>query len=166
MLRAAEPGSSHGVAHTMTGSEAAPDARTTSAGVRVALGILAASQAVVGVWALLAPVSFYASFPLAGHGWVLLLPPYNEHLIRDVGEFSLALTVVLSTAAATGQRLLSVVAICALAVYAVPHAVYHALHLEGFSTADAAAQMVGIGLQLLLVGVVGSLLWRDRARQA
>jgi hypothetical protein len=95
-----------------------------------------------------------------------LLPPYNEHLIRDVGEFSLALAVVLSTAAVTGQRLLSVVAICALAVYAVPHAVYHALHLEGFSTADAAAQMVGIGLQLVLVGVVGSLLWRDRARQA
>jgi hypothetical protein len=150
----------------VTGSEAAPNAPTTSAGVRAGLGILAALQGVVGVWALLAPVSFYTTFPVAGHGWVSLLPPYNEHLIRDVGEFSLALTVVLSTAAVTGQRLLSVVAICALAVYAIPHAVYHALHLEGFSTADAAAQMVGIGLQLVLVGVVGSLLWRDRARQA
>jgi hypothetical protein len=123
-------------------------------------------QGVVGVWALLAPVSFYTSFPIAGHGWVALLPPYNEHLIRDVGEFSLAFTVVLGAAAVTGQRLLSIVAICALALYAVPHAVYHALHLEGFSTADAAAQMVGIGLQLILVGVVGWLLWRDRTRQA
>jgi hypothetical protein len=123
-------------------------------------------QGVVGVWTLLAPVSFYSSFPIAGHGWVALLPPYNEHLIRDVGEFSLALTVVLGAAAVTGQRLLSIVAICALALYAVPHAVYHALHLEGFSTADAAAQMVGIGLQLILVGVVGWLLWRDRTRQA
>jgi hypothetical protein len=123
-------------------------------------------QGVVGVWALLAPVSFYTSFPIAGHGWVALLPPYNEHLIRDVGEFSLAFTVVLGAAAVTGQRLLSIVAICALALYAVPHAVYHALHLEGFSTADAAAQMVGIGLQLTLVGVVGWLLWRDRTRQA
>ncbi len=163
MLQAAERGSRHGV--TVTGSEAAPNARTTSAGVRVGLGILAVLQGVVGVWALLAPVSFYTRFPVAGHGWVSLLPPYNEHLIRDVGESSLALAVVLSAAAVTGQRLLSVVAICALAVYAV-HAVYHALHLEGFSTADAAAQMVGIGLQLVLVGVVGSLLWRDRARQA
>ncbi len=111
-------------------------------------------------------MSFYTSFPIAGHGWVALLPPYNEHLIRDVGEFSLALTVVLGAAAVTGQWLLSIVAICALALYAVPHAVYHALHLEGFSTADAAAQMVGIGLQLTLVGVVGWLLWRDRTRQA
>jgi hypothetical protein len=150
----------------VTGSEAAPKAGTTSVGVRAGLGILATLQGVVGVWALLAPVSFYTSFPIAGHGWVALLPPYNEHLIRDVGEFSLALTVVLATAAVTGQRQLSVVAICALAVYAIPHAVYHALHLEGFSTAAAAAQMAGIGLQLVLVGGVGWLLWRDRARQA
>lgn len=135
-------------------------------GVRVGLGILAALQGVVGVWALLAPVSFYNSFPVAGHAWVSMLPPYNEHLIRDVGEFSLALAVVLAAAAVLGQRLLSVVAICALAVYAVPHAVYHALHLEGFPTADAVAQTLGIGLHLVLVGVVGWLLWRDRARQA
>ena len=100
-------------------------------------------QGVVGVWALLAPASFYRSFPISGHAWVSLLPPYNEHLIRDVGELSLALTVVLTAAAVTGQWLLSVVAIGALAVYAVPHAVYHALHLEGFSTVDAVAQTVG-----------------------
>ncbi len=150
----------------MSRSETAPTARTTSAGVRAGLGILAALQAVVGVWALLAPVSFYSSFPTTGHAWVSFLPPFNEHLIRDVGEFSLALTVVLAAAAVSGQRSLSVVAICALAVYAVPHAVYHALHLEGFPTADAVAQMVGIGLHLVLVGIVGWLLWRDRARRA
>jgi hypothetical protein len=150
----------------MTRFEAAPRARSTSVVVRAGLGILAALQAIVGVWALLAPVSFYSSFPTAGHAWVSLLPPFNEHLIRDVGEFSLALTVVLAAAAVSGQRLLSMVAICALAVYAVPHAVYHALHLEGFPTADAVAQMVGIGLHLVLVGVVGWLLWRDRAHHA
>jgi hypothetical protein len=142
----------------MSGSDAVPKTRITSVSVRAGLGILAALQAVVGVWALLAPVSFYTSFPAAGHGWVALLPPYNEHLIRDVGELSLALTVVLAAAAVSGQRLLSAVAVCALAVYAVPHAVYHALHLEGFPTGDAVAQMVGIGLHLALVGVVGWLL--------
>jgi hypothetical protein len=57
-----------------------------------------------------------------------------------------------------------VVAIIATAVYAIPHAVYHALHLEGFPTGDAVAQMVGIALQLVLTAVVAWLLWRDRAR--
>jgi len=122
-------------------------------------------EALVGVWALLAPLSSYRSFPLPGHAWVSLLPPYNEHLTRDVGELSLALTVVLVAAAVTGQWLLSVVAIMAIAVYAVPHAVYHALHLEGFPTGDAIAQTVGIALQLVLVVAVGWLLWRERARQ-
>jgi hypothetical protein len=138
---------------------------TTSAAARVGFGILAALEAMVGVWALLAPRSFYRNFPVPGHAWVSLLPPYNEHLTRDVGELSLALTVLLVAAATTGQRLLSVVAIIATAVYAVPHAVYHALHLDGFPTGDAVAQMVGITLQLVLVAVVAWLLWRDRARQ-
>jgi hypothetical protein len=74
--------------------------------------------------------------------------------------------VVLAAAAVTGQWLLSVVAIIAAAVYAVPHAVYHALHLEGFPTGDAVAQMVGIALQLVLVAIVAWLLWGERARQA
>ena len=154
------------VTHTVTGWKAAPKARTTSVAVRAGLAILAVLQGVVSVWALLAPASFYASFPVAGHAWVSLLPPYNEHLIRDVGALSLALTVVLAAAAVTGEWLLSAVAIGALAVYAVPHAVFHALHLEGFRTSDAVAQMAGIGLHLVVVGGVGWLLWRQRSRTA
>jgi hypothetical protein len=166
MRHAAQTSPSHRVTHTVTGSEAAPKARTTSAGVRAGLGILAAVQGVVGIWALLAPASFYASFPVSGHAWVALLPPYNEHLIRDVGALNLALAVPLTAAAVTGQWLLSAVAIGSVAVFAVPHAVYHALHLEGFPTFDAVAQTAGIGLHLALVAVVGWLLLRDRARHA
>jgi heme/copper-type cytochrome/quinol oxidase subunit 4 len=118
---------------------------------------------IVGVWALFAPKSFYSNFPLPGHPWVSLLPPYNEHLVRDVGELSLALTVVLVAAAVTGQWLLSAVAVAATAVYAVPHAIFHFLHLEGFPTSDAVAQTIGIALQLVVTTVVGLLLWRDRS---
>jgi hypothetical protein len=35
---------------------------------------------------------------------------------------------------------LSAVAVAAIAVYAVPHAIFHFLHLEGFPTSDAIAQ--------------------------
>ena len=86
----------------MTPMEASAAARTTSV-VRAGLGILALLQGIVGVWASLAPTSFYRTFPLPGHPWVSLLPPYNEHLTRDVGELSLALTVVLAAAAVTGR---------------------------------------------------------------
>ena len=65
----------------------------------ITLGGLAISQGVVGVWALLGPSGFYRRFPAAGHPWVSLLPPYNEHLVRDVGALSLSLTVLLAAAA-------------------------------------------------------------------
>jgi hypothetical protein len=117
---------------------------------RVCLVALAATQAIVGVWALLAPSGFYRGFPSAGHAWVALLPPFNEHLVRDVGALSLALTMILVGAAIWPQRL----AVIALAVYAVPHTIFHALHLEGFSPVDAAAQTAGFGVQLVLIIVL------------
>ena len=148
----------------MIASETGPKPRTTSTVARVLLGILAVSEGLIGGWALFAPTSFYRSFPAAGHGWVALLPPYNEHLIRDVGSLSLALTMVLAAAAVTGQSLLSAVAVAAFAVYAVPHMIFHSFHLEGFSRVDAVAQTVGFVLQLLAAGVIAGLLWRDRAQ--
>jgi hypothetical protein len=148
--------------YIMTESKIAATSRTTSMAARVLLGILALVEAVVGVWALFAPEGFYRNFPGAGQAWVSLLPPYNEHLITDVGELSLALAVVLAAAAATGQWLLSVVALAAFAVYTVPHMIFHSFHLEGFSTAKAISQTVGFVLQLLLGAVVAWLLWRDR----
>jgi fucose 4-O-acetylase-like acetyltransferase len=137
----------------------------TSVAVRILLGILAATEAIVGVWAQFAPASFYRSFPGVGYAWVSLLPPYNEHLIRDVGSLSLALTVLLAAAAVTGQRLLSAIAVAAFVVYTVPHMIFHSFHLEGFSTTDAVAQTMGFVLQLVVAAVAAWLLWRDRPRR-
>ena len=117
----------------------------------LSVGLLAVTQAAIGVWALVAPGSFYGRFPAAGHAWVALLPPFNEHLVRDVGALSLALAVVLVVAAGSGRSLPIRTAAAAFAVYAVPHTIFHAQHLQGFSAADATAQMVGFGLQLALV---------------
>jgi hypothetical protein len=111
----------------------------------ITLGGLAISQAVVGIWALLAPSGFYQSFPAAGHAWISLLPPYNEHLVRDVGALSLSLTVLLTVASHSLIRL----AVTAYAVYAIPHTVFHGLHLQGFPALDAVAQMAGFATQLL-----------------
>jgi hypothetical protein len=66
---------------------------------------------------------------------VALLPEYNEHLTRDVGALSPALTVVL----------------VALGVDAIPHTTFHASHLEGFPAADTTDQTIGTVLQVALV---------------
>ena len=126
--------------------------------LRVGLALLAAMQAYVG-WALLAPRAFYDGFPLAGHAWVAMLPPYNEHLVRDVGAYSLALTVPVIAAAITGDRRSVRVALLALAAFAVPHAIFHAGHLAGFPPADAVAQTAGTVVQLLLVAGLFALTW-------
>jgi hypothetical protein len=119
----------------------------------IILGGLAISQTMVGAWALMAPVSFYRSFPAAGHAWVALLPPYNEHLVRDVGALSLSLTVLLTAAAVTPTLSLIRVAVTAYAVFAIPHTAFHGLHLQGFPAIDAVAQMTGFVIQLLAAAI-------------
>ena len=130
--------------------------------VRVCLGALTLAQAVIGFWALLAPAAFYSGFPAAGHAWVAMLPPYNEHLVRDVGALSLAVSVLLAAALVTAERRIVLVAVVAYSVYALPHTVFHGLHLESFPRFDAVSQMAGFAFQLLLVAAVLWVLWRDR----
>lgn len=116
--------------------------------VTTGLWLLVVSQVVVGLWAQLAPLSFYGDFPLPGNPWVALLPPYNEHLVRDVGGLSLALTVVLGAVAVRVERRPTQVATVAFLVYTVPHAVFHTLHLAHFPPGDAIGQTVGFGVEI------------------
>src|SRR5258706_14204293 len=60
---------------------------------------LALAGADTGVWATLAPRSWDDTFPGAGHHWLTVLGPYNEHLSRDVGGLYLALLVLSAGAA-------------------------------------------------------------------
>lgn len=116
---------------------------------RVALVCLCLSCLVIGAQATVAPHAFYTGFPF-GRGWVELLPPYNEHLIRDVGGFYLAFAILFAWAAVTLARELVVPLCVAYAVDAVLHGVFHVLHLDGFTAADAIAQTVGLAAVLAL----------------
>jgi hypothetical protein len=127
--------------------------------MRAGLLVLAAGEALVGLWALSAPRSFYNGFPFPGHAWVALLPPYNEHLVRDVGGLNLALTIVLGAAALTLDRTMIRTALVALAVFAIPHTIFHAGHLAGFPATDALTQTVGTVLQLALTVGLFALTW-------
>jgi len=116
---------------------------------RVLLLLLAASAAFVGFWAVIAPRSFYDSFPSLGRHWVDVDGPYNQHLVRDVGGLYLAL-LVLSVGALVGaeQRVVRIAGAAWLA-FSVPHFVYHAAHLGPLSTADATLELIALALTLL-----------------
>ena len=117
--------------------------------LRVTLACLSLSALAPGLQATVAPSSFYSGFP-GGRGWVQLLPPYNEHLIRDVGGFYLAFALLFAWAAVTLARALVVPLAVAWSLAALLHAVYHVLHLDGFSTGDAVAQTAGLVAVLAL----------------
>lgn len=124
--------------------------------IRLGLGYLGLSNAFIGVWATLAPSSFFTDFPGGGRSWVAADGPYNQHLVRDVGAWSLALAVVLLVAAWRPHRTLVVAAGAAGAVAALPHAIYHSAHrdLVG-STVDQLASVGGLWFNVVVgLGVV------------
>jgi hypothetical protein len=113
---------------------------------RTILWLLTAVEVLVGGWAVGAPRSFFDQFPGWGHHWTAQLPPYNEHLTRDVGSLSLALAVVTAAAALALERRLVVVTALAWLPYSVPHLAFHLAHLQGLSTTDKVGQVVSLGL--------------------
>jgi hypothetical protein len=81
-------------------------------GVAAVLGIV---TAVLGAWALLAPRSFYDV--------VATFPPYNRHLIHDVGAFQLGIGATLLLALRWRDGL--AVALGGYAVGAIVHTASH-----------------------------------------
>lgn len=94
---------------------------------RIALLLLAAAAFYQGIWAQLAPRSFFEDFP-GGMGWVAVEGPYNEHLVRDIGGLVNGLAVVAVVAAWTLSRTLLLATAAAWLVYAVPHLGFHLAH--------------------------------------
>jgi hypothetical protein len=117
---------------------------------RVVLALLAFSSGVVGIWAAFAPRSFYDDFPGSGHAWVAPDGPFNEHLVRDVGELNLALTLVTLVALVVLSRTLVVTTAAAWLVYSAPHLAYHLRHLGPFSGSDVVS--IPVSLSLAIVG--------------
>jgi len=122
--------------------------------LRIGLAYLAANAALVGFWATFAPRSFYDDFPALGRHWVSPDGPYNQHLVRDVGELNLAMLVVVALAAFTLSRPLVRAALAATVVNGTLHLAYHVGHRDMFPTGD----QVGILVSLVLAPLVAVVL--------
>jgi hypothetical protein len=141
--------------------------RSTSAGwvpwvVRTGAGVLAALHLWWGVWARLAPRSFFDTFPGLGRNWTAAYPPYNEHLVTDLGSTFLTLAFLLSAVAATTNRAVWRVVLAGVLLFSTLHIGFHAVDPGELRGADFAASVaalaagVAIPLGLLVVDLVTS----------
>jgi len=116
-------------------------------GARAALTILCLVAATIGLLAALAPHTFYADFPFFAH-WVDLLPPYNEHLVTDVGGLYLGFALLFAWAIWTLQPTLVRALSVAWLLTAIIHLAFHATHLEDFGAVDAVAELASLAVLL------------------
>ena len=93
-----------------------------------------------------------------------LLPPYNEHLVRDVGSLYLGFSILLGWALVVLERRLVQAVLVAVLVSAVPHFLFHLEHLDPFPLEDKIAQTAVLGLFLVLPFLL-LILTRQRGRQ-
>ena len=119
--------------------------------VRAGLVLVAAAQAEIGMWGLVAPKSFFSSYPGLGRHWVSALGPYNEHLLRDFAAAELGFAVLLLAAAIWFGRTLVLVAGTAFLAATIPHLAYHVTQTDSISTGDNLASLGGFALEILVV---------------
>ena len=109
--------------------------------LRAGLVLLALTEVIEGVWQYFAPRSFYNDVPTVSAD-----PPFNQHLMTDIGGLGLAMAVILGTAAVLMDRTLIRVALAAYIVYSVSHLLYHVTHLGGLSAGGTAFLITGLTL--------------------
>lgn len=111
-----------------------------------------------GAWQQFAPASFYADFPGFGRHWVSPDGPYNEHLLRDVGQGNLAIGTVALVALLTGGVWLARATGLATVVATVPHQIYHQANLSVLpDTSDQVLQTLtlsAVTLAAILLAVI------------
>lgn len=134
---------------------------------RAILLAAALSNGVIGLWATVSPRGFYDDFPGFGKVWVAVDGPFNEHLLRDVGAWSLGLTLLVLGAAWSLERRFVLTAGIALAVQSALHAQYHLTNTDPLpDTGDRIASSGGILLQVVAGLAVAHLAYHSRPAKA
>lgn len=117
--------------------------------IRICLGVLGLSALALGIPAAFAPETFYTDYPFFT-ALVSLLPPYNEHLITDVGGLYLGFGVLFIWAVIKPSRQLIVPVCVAWIVAQSLHFAFHISHLTGFTTTEAVTQQIGLAVYILV----------------
>lgn len=120
------------------------------------LALLAVPQLVIGTWAVLAPESWFDSFPGFDPRLVAADPPYNAHLATDAGAGFLATGLALAVAAVWGRRSGVIIALVAYAGFSVPHVLFHALNpAPGLTSGEDVLNVLVLVSGLIFAAVLG-----------
>jgi hypothetical protein len=127
--------------------------------VRGGLLLLAGEALLIGVHALFFPRYFYDKF-LFGRGWVQMLPPYNEHITRDLGALYVGFFVVLGYAVLKVSQDLVNGAILGFVAATIPHMIFHIVHADDAPLLIDKVLQVGLLAVTVVFGAV--LMWAAR----
>jgi hypothetical protein len=103
-----------------------------------------------GAWARFAPRNFFDGFPGLGHHWTAGYPPYNEHLVTDLGATFLTLGFLLAAGALIRDVRIRRLVLAATLVFNALHLSFHAGHRGNLDPFD-----FGASVGTLAGGVLG-----------
>lgn len=126
----------------------------------ILLGVLHLSW---GIPAVLAPRWFFDHFPGFGQAWTAAYPPYNAHLMTDVGAAFLTLGALLVAAAWLADRRVTRVVLAGVLLFSTVHLAFHLGHHGALAGAGLAASLVSLALGVL---APSALLMLSRWRRA
>jgi hypothetical protein len=103
-----------------------------------------------GVPAIAAPKWFFDHFPGFGERWTAAYPPYNQHLMTDVGAAFATLGVLLVAAAVMNDRRVTFVVLLGVIVFSGVHVGYHAARHGELTGASFSLSLASLAAGVLL----------------
>jgi hypothetical protein len=126
---------------------------------RLGCAILAGVYLLWGGWAYLWPAHFFETFPGFGHHWTAAYPPFNEHLVADLGATFLTVAFLLGVAAVSRTPGVVRLALGAVLVFNTLHLLFHLLHHDELTGVDLAASLTTLVLGVLAPAGLLALTW-------
>lgn len=136
---------------------------TTRLTIRAGLILLGALHLSWGLPAVLAPRWFFDNFPGFGQTWTAAYPPYNAHLVTDVGAAFLTLGTLLLAAAWLADRRVTAVVLSGVLVFSSVHLLFHLSQHGSLTGAGLAASLTSLVLGVLAPSALLVLSHRLRA---
>jgi hypothetical protein len=116
---------------------------------RVGFVLLGALNAAWGLWAIAAPAHFFDTFPGYGRRWTGAYPPYNEHLVMDLGATFLLIGVLLTGVAIVDLPVATWLVVAGVTLFNGLHLVFHLGHRGSLTGGN-----YGLSIAALVAGVV------------
>lgn len=122
--------------------------------LRAGLAVLGVLHLSWGVAATAAPRWFFDTFPGFGERWTAAYPPYNEHLMIDLGATFVTLGVLLLAASTLADRRVTAVVLLGVIIFSALHLLFHARSHGALAGGSLALSLVFLSAGVLAPGLL------------